>query len=356
MGANVWPANAVTGSPSYQGRALRQTSVAPGLAGASTARPAGAFSGVRPGTSNAIVTATTTTWTVTPFGGVIDAEASNVAGPYGYFFDTNQSGSLTAAAGSTRLDRLDVVVSDPAEDGSGAVSIAIVKTDGVAGSGVTAAAPARSHPLAVISVPSAGSPTVIWAATYCVAAGGVLPVLTFALLPASAGQVGQKAEVFADSTAANNMIYRWNGSVWKPWDSDWITYTPTLTGVAIGTGGSATNTAAYRFVAGQVKVRGVITLGSSGSSVSGTIVVTLPVTALALRHPYQRYDGAATFYDLSAVQNYYSAPTANNASVTDINILSFYGTNGLRAGTGASTPFTWAAGDSISYDLTFDPA
>lgn len=155
---------------------------------------------------------------------------------------------------------------------------------------------------------------------------------------------------------ANGITYKWNGTVWKAWGSDWISYTPTLSGVAIGTGGAAANTASYRYIDGQVKVRGVITLGTTTSSVSGTMVVTLPVTALALRHPYQQYNGSATFYDTSAVQNYFAAPTANNASVTDINILSFYGANGLRAGTGASTPFVWAAGDSVSYDFTYDPA
>jgi hypothetical protein len=154
---------------------------------------------------------------------------------------------------------------------------------------------------------------------------------------------------------ADGITYKWNGTVWKAWGSDWISYTPTLSGVAIGTGGAAANTASYRYIDGQVKVRGVITLGSSGASVSGTIDVTLPSTATALRHPYQTYAGSGTLYDTSAGVNYYSFVAAANASVTDINIF-FVGASGVRGGTTASTPFVWAAGDSISYDFTYDPA
>jgi len=132
----------------------------------SSARPLGAKSGIRVGTPSSIVTATSTTWTVQPFGGVLDGEAAAVAGPYSYAFDTNQTGAVTAAAGSSRIDRLDVQVSDPAEsDGSSTPAVTVVYTAGVAGSGVAAAAPPRSHRVCLLNVPASGggSPTVSWA-------------------------------------------------------------------------------------------------------------------------------------------------------------------------------------------------
>lgn len=218
MAARVWPVDAVGGSPSYTGRSLRQTGVSPFVALGSTSRPLGGASGVRPGTPTNTVTTTSTTWTVTPFLGVIDGEAAAIAGTYAYSFDSNQTGSVTAAAGSARVDRLDVQISDPAEsDGSSTPGIAVVYTAGTPGSGVAAAAPARSHPLVLINVPASGggSPTVTWAASYYAAPGGIMPVPTLALLNAwTTAGAGQYAEVFADSTTANNGLYRFNGTSW----------------------------------------------------------------------------------------------------------------------------------------------
>ncbi|MFE4469560.1 hypothetical protein ACFRFH_12165 [Leifsonia sp. NPDC056824] len=203
MSARVWPADSVdtdadgvVDTPSFTGRWLRQTALAAATGVASGSRPLGAASGVRPGTPNTIVTATSTTWTVTPFGGVIDGESSAIAGAYGYAFDQNVTGSVTAAGGSARTDRLDVQISDHAEsDGTGATTppnVAIIYTAGGPG---LAAAPARSHALAQINVPASGggSPTVTWSADYTVGAGGVRPFTLLTALtswtPAVEGQL-----------------------------------------------------------------------------------------------------------------------------------------------------------------------
>jgi hypothetical protein len=218
MAARVWPVDAVTGAPSYTGRALRQTSVSPFVAMGSTSRPLGGVSGVRPGTPASIVSATSTTWTVTPFPGVIDGEAAAIAGTYAYSFDTNQTGSVTAAAGSARIDRLDVQVSDPAEsDGTSTPGIAIVYTAGTPGSGVAPAAPSRTHPLAQINVPASGggSPTVTWTASYFAAPGGFVEFTTLTALNLwTPADPGQHATVIADPTTLNNGDYRWTGSAW----------------------------------------------------------------------------------------------------------------------------------------------
>src|SRR5690606_13487402 len=79
MPVTVWPLDAVEGAPEYDGRALRQTGVVD-LAYATSARPLGARSGVRPGTPDSTLSTTSTTWTVKPHAGVLDvltaAEAS----------------------------------------------------------------------------------------------------------------------------------------------------------------------------------------------------------------------------------------------------------------------------------------
>ena len=194
----VWPVDAVSGAPAYSGRAARQASLAPLLAGATAARPLGAVSGVRPGTSQTIVTATSTTWTVTPFGGVIDGEAAAEAGPYGFAFDANKTGSINAAhATYPRWDTLAVQINDPAEsDGSSVPSPAIVYTAGVASaSPAEPALPARSFLLARIVVPQSGggSPSVVWLAPVMAAAGG------FYLNPPAAQQTALDAIATAAS-------------------------------------------------------------------------------------------------------------------------------------------------------------
>jgi hypothetical protein len=217
MAARVWPVDAVSGSPSYTGRALRQTGVSPFVGQATGSRPLGGLSGVRPGTPTSIATASSTTWTVTPFLGVIDGEAAAIAGVYAYSFDSNQTGSVTAAAGSARVDRLDVQISDPAEsDGTSTPGVAIVYTAGTPGGGAPSA-PARSHPLVLINVPATGggSPTVSWIASYYAGPGGFVPFNTLTGLQAwTTPPPAQHATVINDGTTSNNGDWVWQGSAW----------------------------------------------------------------------------------------------------------------------------------------------
>lgn len=255
-------ADAVAGAPSYVGRALRQL-MSPLVGGATAARPLGAISGVRPGTLGSIVTATSTVWTVTPFAGVIDLEAAAIAGPYPFAFDTNQTGSVTAAGAGARIDILYVRVSDPAEgDGTAAPLIEVLYLAGAAGSGAAPATPARSFVIAQINVPTSGggSPTVTWVAPYAVSAGGVLPAPTQAFLNTLGGYEGQVAMVVAD-TARNNGILMRLGGVWdqQTGDSGWITPTLLLSW-------TAANAISYRYFNGVVFLRGRASGGTTGTA------------------------------------------------------------------------------------------
>ena len=183
MTARVWPVDAVAGAPAYSGRALRQASVAPWAPGATPTRPLGARSGVRPGSYSAgvpLVTATSTTWTLKPHVGVIDAESAAEAGPYAYALDANATGSVTAAnATYARIDIVWVRIDDPAEsDGSSTPAVVPGYTAGTAGPSPSApATPARAMAIAQINVPvsGGGSPTVTMVAPYLVATGGIYP-------------------------------------------------------------------------------------------------------------------------------------------------------------------------------------
>lgn len=153
------------------------------------------------------------------------------------------------------------------------------------------------------------------------------------------------------------ITFRYNGSAWKEWESDWTSYVPTLTNFTIGTGGVASNTAQWRYFGGRVQVRGVAKLGTSGASVSGTINITLPVNRTALNHNWQGFKGNATFYDDNTGVNYIGFVVANTNSVTGVTLLASGASPvGIRTPASATAPFTWAAADAITYDFEYDPA
>jgi hypothetical protein len=220
MAANLFPVDAVSGAPSYTGRAARQT--LGGLWTKATSRLLGARSGLHPATIGAtIVTATSTTWTVLPHTGVLDLEANAIAGPYDYSFDANQTGAVTAAdVSNPRVDSLFIQVSDPAEgDGTSTPGVAVVYLAGIAGAAGGARGAAGGPPnfpntrcmeLAQITVPKSGggSPSVLMVAPYTVATGGILPVAGVSAYPASP-YLGQ----YIDATLG---LMRWNGTIWFP--------------------------------------------------------------------------------------------------------------------------------------------
>ena len=236
-------AAAVSGAPSYNGRMLRQTKAAH-LAGATTARPLGGLTGVRPGTSITTVTASSTTWSVGPFAGVADVQTAAVAGPYEFAFDAITTGTIaTASAAGPRTDIIYVQIDDPAESDGSTVPAATRKyLAGTAGAGApTPALPvSRAFIIALISVPvsGGGSPTVTWNAPYTVAAGGILPIATYAKLSAIVGYAGQSARVTGDTLALNG-TYVSDGTTWNAANTFQITGTPAGTnGTAIPSAGS----------------------------------------------------------------------------------------------------------------------
>lgn len=182
MTITVHPVNAVTGAPAYSGKTARQA-MGTAYAGATTARPLGAMSGVRPGTPTGTVTATPTVWTVNPHAGILDLQTSATAGPYQYAIDAAVTGAVTAAnATNPRKDIVYVKLDDPAEaDGSAVPAVTVLYLAGTAAAvPAPPATPARSMVLAVINVPvsGGGSPTVTFTAPRLTAAGGIYPCRT----------------------------------------------------------------------------------------------------------------------------------------------------------------------------------
>lgn len=149
--------------------------------GGGSGRQLGGRSGFRVGTPSTALTATSTTWTLTPCAAMIDPGASTHQGMYGWATDQNVTGTVTAAdATNPRKDIVYIQVNDSsAGDGSGAVSANVLYLAGTPG--VTPSAPtlpARSFLVGTITVPqlNGGAPTVVRNPAVHVAAGAPLPV------------------------------------------------------------------------------------------------------------------------------------------------------------------------------------
>lgn len=129
------------------------------------------------------------------------------------------------------------------------------------------------------------------------------------------------------------------------------TYTPTLTGMAIGTGGGATNTADYSLNADVMTIEGVIVFGTTGATLpTGSIRASLPsgfqraVTSTLIPIGGGTALIGGTSHDLvlrfaSATEFQFRARRANVADV-------------VQSSPTATVPGTWAAGDVIAYSAT----
>jgi len=151
------------------------------------------------------------------------------------------------------------------------------------------------------------------------------------------------------------ITYRYNGSAWKAWESDWITYTPTLAGITIGTGGSAASAWSYKYVLGDIRVKGGAILGSSGGAVTGVPTITIPANRVALVHPYEATAGGAVLYDTSTTTPYLVTVGTDNTNVDKVRLYP-HNSGAVVSAISATVPFTWAAGDAITVDFTYRPA
>lgn len=149
----------------------------------------------------------------------------------------------------------------------------------------------------------------------------------------------------------NKITYRFNGSAWKTWDSDWITFTPT-TSITVGSTGSTTGT--YRYLGGRVAWKVTILLGGTGITMPSSPTLNLPVNRDALPHPYARMvETNVSLHDTSAIGAYNGFAQANNTSVSQVFIV----VSANPASSISSTaPFTWATTDAILVGGVYDPA
>jgi len=401
MTLHVYPIRALSNTA----RATRGAMSLP-LFGATAARPLGARSGVRYGTPVTTVSLVAFAGTVKPHAGVMDVQTSAEAGGYWYAVTANETFTVAAAhATLARVDLVTIRIDDPDEDGTGTPGAFVVyKANPSAGTGLPpAATTTREMAIAYINVPASGggSPTVSWVAPTAVAAGGIVPVRTTterdamqtaypgttdaplivwrkdaasfeyndgtgwkafggAARPANAAALAAITGMVTGDKAYQvdtGVTYRYNGAAWKGWESDWLTYTATLTGFVIGTGGSALSDTKYRFEQGRVRVRFNFVFGTTGATFPTTPKFTYPPVTPVTPIGYSFYEGNITY------------ATAGGIIATGW-VLSF-GTStttvilGRDTGSGGATaldyptttlPITFAAGSVMQGSFLYDPA
>lgn len=128
---------------------------------------------------------------------------------------------------------------------------------------------------------------------------------------------------------------------WRPWYSQWGTYTPAWTNLTIGNG---TTLAVYRWEFGSIHFRGQITLGAS-STVDGTVSMAIPDSRTG-----DGYSSIGQAIINDAGTRLYVAQAHIAPSSTAVNFVHSEG--GVI---NATSPMTWAINDVLGWDIVANP-
>jgi len=148
---------------------------------------------------------------------------------------------------------------------------------------------------------------------------------------------------------SNNILSYYTGSAWANalFMTTWVAYTPTLTNITLGTGGTAAFY--YQSVGKAVNVRGRITLGTGGT-LTGAATFTLPINAV-LDQQFWNCDGEMTDTSASA---FYPALIRIFTTGAQLSALNASGTYVSHTLTSATVPFTWTSGDIINVGFSYE--
>ena len=139
----------------------------------------------------------------------------------------------------------------------------------------------------------------------------------------------------------------YDGSAWRLYNTSWTAYTPTLTNVTLGSGGSVVG---FYTTSGRMTIVHVfITLGTSGFSVSGVITASMPsnraYASTARFTGTARMAVAGTTYPGSLIGSGGNMLVyAHNASATYLSVTA----------TSSSVPNTWAASNTCLIQAIYE--
>lgn len=143
-------------------------------------------------------------------------------------------------------------------------------------------------------------------------------------------------------TLDTHSIWIYVTAAWLPYSTPWTTYTPSWTHLTVGNG--VTDSAKYRYHAGDFRVRGHFTCGTTTTGDGSTIQLTIPNSVTA---DSGGADGTGRYNDASAPRIYLLGPSV---AVGDTQIV-FNHTESPGVLTSTS-PVTIATSDIITWDIT----
>ena len=176
--------------------------------------------------------------------------------------------------------------------------------------------------------------------------GGVVPFRTKADLDLWTNPAAEQRALVLDT----RIEYRWIGGAWKPWESEWIAFTPASSTITVGAGTALTR---YRYVAGRVLVHYRYSIGSGGT-ITGGAVVSLPVAREALGHSYEVISELGNAYDASVTTNFRFSVLADGNSANAVRFG--YGLPQINTDVTNATPFPLNSADVYSAMFFYDPA
>lgn len=137
------------------------------------------------------------------------------------------------------------------------------------------------------------------------------------------------------------------------------TYTPTLGAMAVGTGGTPTNSAKYTFVGfpagGVLTVEGKIKFGTTSVTLPGasTETISLPSGyALIDTSGSSVFPAGVSYTDVSAGQSWSGLLAPNSSTTVVLYVPVVSGTMLVTSLVSGTVPFTWAINDEIYYRFT----
>lgn len=135
------------------------------------------------------------------------------------------------------------------------------------------------------------------------------------------------------------------------------TYTPTLANLAIGTGGSPTNTASFTFAGfpagGILTVEGKIVFGTTAPTLPGASQESISLPSgysMILTDTSSGLAGTLLYVDVSAATLFDGLMAPLTATTVGLYVKTVSGTAiAVNSALTATVPFTWAINDEIRY-------
>jgi len=133
----------------------------------------------------------------------------------------------------------------------------------------------------------------------------------------------------------------------------YTTFTPTLTGVTLGTGG--TNAGQYSVFNKILFMRGKFVLGTGGSVTAG-ITLAMPTGTMAVTPTMQFQPNGSVIMTDSGVNSFFGVGLQATTSTIAFYVLGASGTYANVISSSSTVPFTWGVNDNCEWAFTIQLA